>query len=81
MKKQSLYPIKWVEIKSAIVSGIYATVLAVLAYVIGHGDVFSLDWKELTNFGILAGFTTCVSLLKSFTTTTEGKVLGITQIK
>ena len=81
MKKQtSIYPITFLQIKSAIASGILASVVSILSYIVYNGDIFSIDYKSLANIGILAGFTTCISMIKSFTTSEKGNIFGLVKI-
>lgn len=70
----------WINIKSALVSGVLMGILAVAGYIIGVGDVFKLNLHALINSGVMAALTAAISLLKSSLTTDSGKLAGI-QIK
>lgn len=70
----------WINIKSAFVYFILSAFIAMIAYVIGLGDIFKIDWHMLINVGSMAGFTAVVSILKNFITTKSGTALGI-QVK
>lgn len=64
-------------ILSALVSGFLTAVLSVFTYIIGVGDIFSLDSRVLINIGIMSFLTTAVSLIKAGLTNEEGKIGGI----
>lgn len=68
------------KIKSALVSAILMAVVSMSGYVIGLGDVYSIDSKVLINTGIISLLTALVSLIKSIGTTDGGKFAGI-QVK
>lgn len=73
----SMLTLSWINIKSALVSGVITTVLGIAGYIIGVGDIFKLDTHTLLNVGALAGLTTIVSIIKSFLTTETGSVAGV----
>ena len=82
-----MFKIDWANIKSAIVYGLLSSlvlgVLASLGYVLKLGNIWGIDWKELTNVGILAaigGFVAGISIIKNLLTTNSGKFLGITEV-
>ena len=66
-----------IQIKSALVSGVLMMVLAMAMYVIGVGDIFSIDGRVLANTGVMALLTAIVSFIKSVMTTGKGTVLGV----
>jgi hypothetical protein len=66
------------NIKSALVSGVIMAILAIAGYVLGVGDVYSLDHKMIVNTGVMALLTAIVSYIKSSATDDAGKFLGIT---
>ena len=72
-----LFTLSWINIKSALVSGIIMGILAIAAYIIGVGNIFTLDFHTLINAGVLAALVTIVSLIKSFLTTSRGSVVGV----
>lgn len=67
----------FVQVKSAVVSGVIAGVLGVAMYVVGVGDLFKLDVHSIVNVFALAVLTTVVSLLKAVVTTSTGTVAGV----
>ena len=69
------------SIKSAVVSGLIAGILAILADVIHLGTIFAIDWHTLVNDGVIAAFVAIVSLLKAGGTNAEGDFLGVVKIK
>lgn len=69
------------NVKSAVVSGLLTALLAMAMYVIGLGDVFAINTKEITNIGAMALITSIVSLLKSLLTTDDGKFMGSVEVK
>ncbi len=70
----------WINLKSALVSGVIVGILGVAGYILNIGDIFKLDLHTLANVGAISALTAIVSLLKSVATTTNGKIAGI-QIK
>jgi hypothetical protein len=77
LTKNNMFNLSWTNIKSALVSGVIMGILAIAAYIIGVGDIFSLNFHSLANAGALATLVTIVSLFKSFITTETGTVAGI----
>lgn len=73
--------ITWINIKSALVSGVITGILGVAGYIIEVGDIFKLDVHTLVNVGALSALTTIVSLIKSFLTTSSGNFVGAVNIK
>lgn len=72
-----LLTLDWGNVKSAIISTIIVSLGATLAYIIGVGDIFKLDWREIINIAIMAG---AGSLVKNFFSTNDGKFLGKIQL-
>lgn len=70
----------WVNVKGAIVSGLFMAVLAILANIVSAQSIYVLDLRELLNIGAVAGITAIVSLMKNFLTDENGKLAGV-QIK
>jgi len=70
----------WLNIKSALVSGLITGALGMAGYVIGVGDVFQLDTHSLINVFALSALTTIVSLVKATMTKDDGTIAGV-QIK
>ena len=75
--KNMIFTISWTNVKSALVSGIIMGILAIAAYIIGVGNIFTLDFHSLLNAGVLSALVTIVSLIKSFLTTSSGSVAGV----
>jgi hypothetical protein len=67
-------------IKSALMSGFLMALLGIMGYIVGVGDIFSLDLHALVNVGVMAFLTTAISLVKAGLTTDKGTALGV-QIK
>lgn len=69
------------NIKSALISGAITialtSILAIAGYIIGIGDIFSLDVRVLANIAVLSSLTTLVSLIKSLFTTNNGEFAGV----
>ena len=71
----------WVNIKSALVSGLIMAIITVGSIVISSGDIFSLDMKSLANAGVISFLTAIVSFVKSLLTTQNGNFVGVVNIK
>lgn len=67
-------------IKSALVSGVLAGILAGAVYIIGVGDVFALNLHSLVNVVAIAVLTVIVSLIKNIGTSSTGSFAGV-QVK
>lgn len=78
--KNGIGVISWINIKSALVSGLITAVLAMAGYLIGIGDIFKIDVHAIVNVGALSALTALVSAIKSFFTTSEGNIIGVTKI-
>lgn len=76
-----MFSLNWTNVKSALVSGVITAVLAGASYIIGLGDVFSIDVHALVNVISLAALTAIVSLVKSLLTTDSGNFVGSVNIK
>lgn len=76
-----IFTLDWVNIKSALVSGLIMAVLAMIGYVIGIGDIFKIDVHAIVNIGVLAGLGVVQSLVKNLLTTNDGKFVGKVEIK
>lgn len=68
-------------IKSALVSGVLAGILAVAGYIIGVGDLFVIDLHKLVNAFVLALLVAIVSVLKNLGTGKDGSFMGVIQVK
>lgn len=65
--------LSWVNVKSALVYGIVAVMLAIIA----NKTILGLDWIVLLDVGIMAVLT---SFVKNLLTTNEGNFAGITKV-
>ena len=52
---------------------VIAIIVAVSSYILGVGDIWSLNWHVLTNNAVLAGL---ASILTSLATTNKGNLVG-----
>lgn len=71
------FTIDWLELKSALASGVLMALTIVILEVIKEGNIYVLDWKTLLNTAIIAFLTSFVSFLKSLLTTSKGTLAGI----
>lgn len=76
-----IFTLNLASFKSALISTLLMVVVAMAGYIIGLGDIFSIDLKVLTNIGVMALLTGIVSLIKNFLTSDSGKFAGITKIE
>ncbi len=76
-----LFNLNWTDIKSAVVTVVLTAVLAGIGYVIGIGDVFSVDIHTLTNIVSLSLLTGVVSIIKALLTTKSGNFVGSVSIR
>ena len=65
------------NIKSALISGVLMTILAIATYILSVGDIFSVDGKTMVNIGVMSLLTAIVSFVKSSFTSDAGKFAGI----
>jgi hypothetical protein len=65
------------KLKSALISGGLAIVLALGGYIVGIGDLWKLNPHALVNIAVMAFITTIVSLIKSSATTSQGTFAGV----
>lgn len=72
-----LFTVNWLEVKSAIVSGVIMALVVVITEVLVAGNIWVLDLKALLNTGIIAFLTIFVSFLKSLLTTSNGTIAGV----
>lgn len=68
------------NIKSAIIYAILTAVAAMLAYIIGLGDIFAISIKPLVNIGVLSLAVGILSIIKNLLTTDEGRFLGTVKV-
>lgn len=76
-----MFTLNWTNIKGAIVSAVITAVLAIAGYIIGVGDIFSIDVHALVNVGALSVLTALVSVIKSLLTTQSGDFAGVVKVK
>ncbi len=69
------------QLKSALVSTVLVAVMAIIGYITGVGDIFSLDWKVLINIGVMALLAGLASVIKNLLTTDSGNFAGVLNIK
>jgi hypothetical protein len=62
------------DVKSGLVSGVIAAVLAVALLVIQNGSVFNLDWHAIVNVAVIAFL---ASLVKVLGTSANGTFAGV----
>ena len=75
--KNGVLKLSWVNIQSAVMSGIIMGILAIFAYIIGVGNIFTLNFHSLVNAGVLTALVTIVSLIQSVFTTNAGSTAGV----
>lgn len=78
--KNGIGKLSWINIKSAIVYGLVAGLLAIGMYVIEIGSIFAIDWAKLADAGVMAMVVTLVSLIKNLLTTEAGNFLGVVKV-
>lgn len=71
----------WINIKSALVMGGIAGVIASIGYVLKVGDLFALDVHSLVNCFALAALTSVSSFITNLLTTQSGNFLGAVKLK
>jgi hypothetical protein len=72
--QNGLLKLSWGNVRSALVYGVVAGVVAVVMYMISVGDVFALSWHALVN-GFVFGLIT--SLVKNLGTTNDNNFIGV----
>lgn len=75
-----LFKLDWTNIKSALVSGVLTAILGGAGYVIGLGNIFSVDIHTLANIVVLAFLVAVVSLIKQLLTTSQGNFVGAVNV-
>ena len=78
---QKLFSINLVEVQSAIIYGLMTALGAVLAYIVGIGDIFKIDPRSVINIATISFSITIISLIKNFLTDSEGKFVGLIKVK
>ncbi len=76
-----LFKINTEDVKSALVSAVFMSLIAVLLYVKELGSIWAIDLKEMANVGVMAGIVYLISIGKNFLTNSEGKFVGAIKIK
>lgn len=67
----------FLNIKSAVVSGLIMALIIVLTMIINAKSIFLVDWRNLIDVAIISFLTSIVSVLKSLSTTAKGNFLGV----
>lgn len=75
-----MFTLSTMNIKSSLISALLTAILATAGYVIGVGNVFSIDVHALVNVAALSALTAIVSLLKSFLTDQQGNFAGTVKV-
>lgn len=70
--------ITFTNVKSALVSGVIAALLAVGLLVVTNGDIFNLDWRVIANTAVI---TLIASVIKVLGTTRKGNFAGAVRVK
>lgn len=78
MDNTNIGKISMSDVRSAVISAVIAGVVAILFSIVKGGDIFALDWKLVTNAGVIA---MVASLLKNLSTDRFGNFAGITRVK
>lgn len=73
--KNGILSMSWGDFLRAI---LIAVVVAIGSYILGIGDVWSLDWHVLTNNAVIAGV---ASILISLGTTKQGNFAGAVPVE
>ena len=81
MENSKIFVFNWVDVKSAVVSGLLMGLLVIVSSVIASKSIYNLDWANLIDIGIMAFLTSMVSLIKSILTSSSGSFAGLTKIK
>lgn len=76
-----IFTLNWESFKSALVSAVIMTVIAVAGYVIGLGDLWKIEFHAIINIGVMAFLTGLVSLIKNFLTSDSGTFAGSVKIQ
>ncbi len=71
----TIFTVNWKDVGGAVVSGV---IVAVLAYLSSVTDITSISAGQVLNVAVLAAI---ASLAKSFTTDSNGKLLGAFRVK
>jgi hypothetical protein len=70
----------WANIKSALVYGLLWGVLAIVIYMIQIGDIYALNYRDLSNAGVYGVLGSLVSVLKNLLTTDKGNFVGAVKV-
>ncbi len=73
MKTNGIGIISWINVKSALVYGLLAMVIAIIA----HKSIFGLDWYMLIDVAVMGVLT---SFVKNFLTTNDGNFVGVVKV-
>lgn len=70
----NIFNVSWKDVMGACFSTV---IVAVFSYIVSIADVWAISFHTIVNIAVIAGIG---SLLKSFLTTSEGKIAGV-QVK
>ena len=73
--------LSWINVKSALMFSLLTAVAGVLVYILGIGDIFSLDIKVLINIFVLSLGNGILSVIKSLLTTNSGNFIGVKTVE
>lgn len=73
MKTNGIGVISWINVKSALVYGLLAVLMAIIA----NKSIFGLDWRVLVDTAVMG---VLVSFVKNFLTTNDGKFAGVVKV-
>jgi len=73
MKTNGIGVISWINVKSALVYGLLAVLMAIIA----NKSIFGLDWRVLVDTAVMG---VLVSFVKNFLTTNDGNFVGVVKV-
>lgn len=73
MKTNGIGVISWINVKSALVYGLLAVLMAIIA----NKSIFGLDWRILVDTAVMGVLT---SFVKNFLTTNDGNFVGVVKV-
>lgn len=75
-----IFKLDWTNIKSALIYGLLAVMLAIGLYLTEVGNIFLIDWRALANAAVFGGLSVVISLIKNLLTTNSGNFLGVVSV-
>lgn len=76
-QNSNMFTLSKENIMSAVVYVVLTAFLGLLAYVVGIGDVYKIDFHSVVNIFSIAIATGLVSIIKNFLTDNSGAFLGV----